>query len=340
MSVMKAFLCLFVVTLLTKTALSQTFRNPIVGRDSADPAVLKHEGFYYLVFTEGDRITVHKSPVFTNFRNAESRTVYNAPPGRANLWAPEMHYIRENLYIYFTMDDGVADENHRMYVIQADDRRNPLGNWGREIRLLPEEERYGIDGTVLQYGDGALYYIWVGFPEPPGTMNLYIAPMSDPTRVIAPRRLLRSPRSPWEMHGYPVNEGPYVIQNAGRTFVVFSGSSTFDPNYCLGIFGIDGLKDPLIASNWWNDKDECVFWRNDAEGVFTTGHASFTPSPDGTELWMIYHATDIENANGFNRTARAQKIEWNADNAPRFPRPIGLNTPIALPSGQRSADAL
>jgi hypothetical protein len=42
------------------------------------------------------------------------------------------------------------------------------------FRLLPEEEIYAIDGTVLQYGNGELYFLWVGFPQPPGSNYLNI----------------------------------------------------------------------------------------------------------------------------------------------------------------------
>jgi len=282
-----------------------------------------------------DKIDILKSPVLSNWRGAERRTIYTAPPNRANLWAPEIHLIRGGLYIYFTMDDGVADENHRMYVIQALDPSDPLGAWTfNAIRLLPEEEIYAIDGTVMQYGNGELYFIWTGFPIPPGSMNLYIARMESPTRVIPPRTLLRTPSMDWELHGYPVNEGAFIVTNAGRTFLVFSASSTFTPDHCIGIMGIDELKDPLVRTNWWNDVDECVFKRNDAESVFGTGHASFVRSPDDSELWMVYHAFDDVNDNGRTRTARIQKLEWNPDNAPRFPEAIGINRPIQVPSGE------
>ena len=111
-----------------------TYVNPVIDIISADPSVLKFNGFYYLAIARSETIVIFKSPVLTNFRNAESRTVYAAPPGRANLWAPELHSVRGNLYIYFTMDDGVADQNHRMYVVKAQDPNNPLGQWGPEKR--------------------------------------------------------------------------------------------------------------------------------------------------------------------------------------------------------------
>jgi len=183
---------------------------------------------------------------------------------------------------------------------------------------------------------GRLYFIWTGFDRVPATkMSLYILPMIDPMTVEnRPRILLRSPKSHWEMHGFPVNEGGFVIENAGRTFLIFSASSTFTPDYCLGIMGIDFGQDPLVPSNWWNDKDECVFWRNDEDSVFGTGHASFVKSPDGTETWMFYHAVDhVDDLGGFRRT-RIQKLDWNPDNAPRFPRPNAIYKPLQVPSGQ------
>lgn len=148
----------------------------------------------------------------------------------------------------------------------------------RSYRLMPEDDHFSIDGTVLQYGNGQLYYIYCsvddGIP-----MSLYIAPMSDPMTTNGSRILLRSPHSDWDTHGGPVNEGPFIVQNADRVFLVFSGSSTWTPNYCLSMMGIDNLRDPLIRTNWWDDLDRCLFFKNEEEGIYATGHASFTTSP-------------------------------------------------------------
>ncbi len=143
---------------------------------------------------------------------------------------------------------------------------------------MPEDNHFSIDGTVLQYANGRLYYIYCSVDD--GVpMSLYIAPMSSPMKISGPRVLLRSPHSEWDNHGGAVNEGPFIVQNADRVFLVFSGSSTWTPDYCLGMMGIDNVKDPLIRSNWWDDLDRCVFFKNDEEGIYTTGHASFTTSP-------------------------------------------------------------
>ena len=56
----------------------QTFTNPILDRNSADPAVLKVGDYYYLTLSdEGEKVlSIYKSPILTDFRNAERVTAY------------------------------------------------------------------------------------------------------------------------------------------------------------------------------------------------------------------------------------------------------------------------
>jgi GH43 family beta-xylosidase len=111
-----------------------TFSNPILETYSPDPAVLYHGGFYYMSSSSGgdSAITMLKSRTLSNFREAETRVVYNIPPGYFGLWAPEIHFVEGNLYIYFCMDLGGDVSLKRSYVIKADDSENPLGTWDQD----------------------------------------------------------------------------------------------------------------------------------------------------------------------------------------------------------------
>ena len=62
------------------------------------------------------------------------------------------------------------------------------------------------------------------------------------------------------------------------SYLIFSAEGTGGPNYCLGMISIDVDKDPMDPNNWWFGDDAPVFWRNDEENVYTTGHAAFTTS--------------------------------------------------------------
>lgn len=331
-----AAIFLFALSLFLGAEGQRTYENPILDHAAADPCIIKHNGGYFMVYTQGDRIDLLSSPILSNWRQAERREIYHVPQGGSALWAPELHLIRGELYCYFTMQVGPNDADHRMFVIKANNVNDPMGGgWSPEATRLLAEDIYAIDGTVMQYGNGELYFIWTGHPQPANSMNLYIARMDNPMSVTSPRVLLRTPTMDWERHGFPVNEGPFIIQNEGRTFLVFSASSTFTPDYCLGIMGIDDLKDPLVPGNWWNDVNHPIFSTNEPEGVWAPGHASFVRSPDDSELWMVYHAVDNRDDNGRNRRARIQKLEWNPDRAPRFPWPIGIGKPLPAPSGER-----
>jgi len=107
----------------------------------------------------------------------------------------------------------------------------------------------------------------------------------------------------------------------------------------LGLMSIPFDKDPMNPSHWNYGPNEPVFWRNDEEDVYTTGHAAFTTSPDGTETWMIYHATvNPTDING-HRIARIEKITWDEETGePIFPRPSGYNTVQEAPSGEPEDD--
>lgn len=61
----------------------------------------------------------------------------------------------------------------------------------------------------------------------------------------------------------------------------------------------------------------------------------FFQSPDGTEIWNVYHATS--NSGGScdgNRYTMAQKVNWNSDGSPNFGTAAALGTTLAGPSGE------
>ncbi|CAG7837407.1 unnamed protein product [Allacma fusca] len=313
----------------------RTFNNPILDGNSADPAVLKVGKYYYLTLSEEreTELTVFKSPTLTNFRNAEKSVAYRTKEGERNLWASEMHEVDGGLYIYFTMEVNGQDlKDHRMFVIKADDPTNPMGTWSDPIRLMPDWEYGSIDGTVMKHGNGKNYFVWasIALNRP---LSLWIAELIDPVTVGESKLFLRGPHSEWETHGGPTNEGPYFMYRNNVSFLIFSASSTWDANYCLGLMSIDGDKDPMNPSEWYYGEDEPVFYRNDEEDVYTTGHATFTVSNDETETWMVYHGTvNTTHIDGF-RIARIEKIDWDENDRPVFPRPHGYNHPQPVPSG-------
>ena len=118
------------------SSVSETFTNPILDGDAADPAMIRIGEKYYLTFTGSgwNHITIYESPVMTEFRNRTSKRLFTAPPGFVDVWAPEFHLIDGELFIYFTMAGAAYD--HHLYVMQAEDPNNPMGNWSEPFQYV------------------------------------------------------------------------------------------------------------------------------------------------------------------------------------------------------------
>ncbi|OWA50136.1 Extracellular exo-alpha-(1-_5)-L-arabinofuranosidase (ABF) (Alpha-L-AFase) (Extracellular arabinan exo-alpha-(1-_5)-L-arabinosidase) (Arabinosidase) [Hypsibius exemplaris] len=331
-------LCLLVV--LTSTN-AQTFRNPILDIfGAADPWVLLYEETYYMVFSKQTEVAVYKSKNLGDWRNAKNVTVYIPPKNTmysAELWAPEIHRIDGQFYIYFAASDG-NNVNHKMYVLKADDPENPMGTWSFMGKIAdPVQDWWAIDGTVLKHQNGKNYFIYSGwdgpYTEDPKVQHLFIAEMSSPTSLVSgTARILKSPTAPWEVLGQAVVEGPAIMENDDTYFLMYSAGASWTADYSTSMMGISKTANPLQFSRWWRSEFP-VFPRNDAQGVYGPGHASFTTSPDGSENWIVYHALNDPNGGWGNRTPRAQKFEFDQRGFPVFPPAAGFGQDLPVPSG-------
>jgi len=312
-----------------------TFKNTLAEIDTPDPSIVFKDGFYYMTFTHnGTDVMVMKSRTL-DFRTAERKVVWYPPVETmysANLWAPEIQFIQGKWYIYFAADNGV-NENHRMYVLESE-TADPMGPYAFKGQVKDETDKWAIDGLTLEH-EGKLYFIWSGWEGDLNVQqNTYIAPMSNPWTISGPRVLLSQPDLEWEKAGGPpyINEGQSILKKDGRIHIVYSGAGSWTPFYSLGVLTLPAGKDPLNPSDWIKSK-EPFMQMDDEAGVYGPGHNTFVKSPDGTEDWIVYHATTRRTDGWNNRKARAQRVSWQESGLPQFGKPLSLDTAIEVPSG-------
>jgi len=311
-----------------------SFTNPLVGTpNSADPSIVYSGGnWYYVATTWSSRIVMRRSSTMAGLKTAAETTVFTltAGPGCCTMWAPDLQWINNRWYLYFSAEPSPGQGQRRTGVLESNgtDAMGPYTYRG--ILNLEPNGGWAIDGSVVRFNGWVNHFVYSAFRG--GEQGLFIAPMSSPTQVSRNGVRISSPNLSWERQGGAVNEGPYAVYNAGKTFLTYSASSCNTPDYKLGMLTWTG-GDPMVAGSW-TKKSTPIFQRSDANGVYGPGHASFVRSPDNAETWVVYHANSSTSQGcGTTRTTRAQKINWNSDGSPNPGVPVRTGTSIVGPSG-------
>ena len=147
----------------TSSSGKESFRNPLIPPEGADPWVIFHDGYYYYCFAEKDGLVVTKARNLYEIGTETPVRVYT-PPAQgeftADYWAPELHYLEGKWVIYVAADDG-QNENHRMIALESS-TGDPQGTYVFRGKVSDPSDKWAIDGTAMTIG-GKLYFVWSGF---------------------------------------------------------------------------------------------------------------------------------------------------------------------------------
>ncbi|ODN91435.1 hypothetical protein L198_05949 [Cryptococcus wingfieldii CBS 7118] len=300
------------------------FSNPI--RDSGpDPFIVYDDGTaqYYLMTTTGTDLRLISSSTLGGLQNGTNTQVYTSDIEKEdkNVWAGELHKIDGSWYIYYSFQE-------RPWVVKGG--ADPLDTYaGPPVKLSDE---FGIDGTVLTYSS-SLYFLWSCSID--SGDSICIAPLDSPTSINADKKaVISSPTEDWEQQGGAnINEAPAALYWQGETYVTFSASHCKSAGYSLGLLHLTG-DDPLLPASWTKTEGP-VF--SSANGEYGPGHNGIFTSPDGTELWNVYHAvTNSAGSCGTDRQTFAQPIDLSnfSTEGPVFGSPVAKGETIDGPSGE------
>jgi len=334
-----------VVILISQFVQAQTFTNPLLP-SGADPWSIYKDGYYYYTHTQQSKLVIWKTKNLADLKSAQKKTIFIPPPNTAyskELWAPEIHFINGKWYVYFAADDG-NNNNHRMYVLENSVKDPMKGSWVFKGKVGDGSNKWAIDGSVFTY-QKQLYMVWAGWE---GDVNqkqeIYIAKMKNPWTIDGERYKISTPQFEWEKHGdlndpnnpphVDVNEGPQILMNKGKVFLIYSASGCWTDFYALGMLTLKGNN--LLDVSSWEKSQQPVFKQSPENGVYAPGHNSFFKSPDGKEDWILYHANSAPGQGcGGQRSPRAQKFTWNADGSPNFGLPVKPGQALAIPSQRK-----
>ena len=329
-----------------------TFTNPLK-ESGPDPWVTYENGWYYYMNTvisqEGENeLRLWRTKNMAKLGIAENKTVFKPEEGKPyskQLWAPEIHFLKDKWYIYFAADQG-ENLHHRIWVLENNSADPYEGEWILKGKLSDPGDHWAIDMTVIEY-KGKLYAAWSGWQNYNNVeQDIYIAELENPWTMKGDRTLISKPDHSWELHGkvplqwqkntgeppfLRINEGPEFLEHNNNLFLVYSANACW-LDYNLGMLQYSGTGSLLSAKNWKKFPNP-VFQQAPENGVYAPGHNSFFKSPDGKEDWILYHANPgPDDGCGSKRAPNMQKFVWTKNGIPYFGKPVGRK-PLPVPSG-------
>jgi GH43 family beta-xylosidase len=318
------------------------YTNPTAVNNIGDPFVLKApDGHYYCYATSSKQgYLAWKSDDLINWESLG--LVFNAFKAgnwaSSDFWAPEVVYNGDTgkYYMYYTARHmelhslriglAVSEKPEGPFI---DALGEPLFDFGYAA----------IDAHVFCDTDGRRYLYYVrdcsdNKVNGLGESHIYgVELAADMRTLLGEPVLLTKPEQAWEKPAGPDrwNEGPFVVKHDGRYYLMYSGSPFWSKAYSVG-YAVSGS--PLGTFVKY-EKNPVLLALPEWDFVSGSGHNSVTVSPDGTELFCVYHTHTNPAEGGGNRQMALDRMGFRRDGT-LFVNGPSLYT-VALPSGVSGA---
>ncbi|MBT2533034.1 family 43 glycosylhydrolase [Arthrobacter sp. ISL-48] len=310
------------------TVRQRAYSAPFIGAE-ADPAILRWKDSYLFIATDDANVInaknmyLRKASTIEGLKTAANHSVATTG-GSANIagcfWAPELHEVAGELYIFFAPCIGQASWNK----VQAHVQKLRTGgdptvaaDWEPAKQVLKADgsplqrdaSHPGISLDMTYFEDGGKSYVawsqrYIGSQT--GDAEIWVATVSptDPTRLSSEPKKLVTSEYGWDTNTTNVAEGPFVIKRDGKVFLTYSGSNV-DTTYALGLLTASSEVDLTDQSNW--TKGNSPILKSDAAiAQLGPGHNSFTTDEDGN-LVLVYHA---KSTNTSLRDTYLRRVHW------------------------------
>jgi beta-xylosidase len=239
-----------------------------------------------------------------------------------------MYVIGGRFVVYFAAKR--LDGQMAIGAATATNARGPYHDIGHPLVALPESIPSGIiDPTVVRDPrDGALYIYFCVQPK-----QIY-AQRLDPSGLatVGGSTHLFTADLPWEKdhEGHAVAEGPEAVHRDGWFYLFFSGASTFDGSYAVGVAR---AREPMGPFEMFGGNP---ILRSGATWLAPGHNSHLVTGPDGAD-YMFFHAirrgTEVRKKGDPlpHRLLFLDKVLWENDGWPRMRNPQASDQPEPVP---------
>lgn len=320
---------------ITGQAVQPSYSFPLAS-GYADPVILLWKDKYYFIATNDNKgdigIYVREADTIEDLFAAgyNEKLILDLDEEKdfiQTFWAPEFHFIGEELYILFAVSGKQWGPQCHMMKLKKEGNILSANDWETPIRVKK------VDGTFLTESgitldmtyfkaDGLSYVVWsyrehIGTPLDSGSM-IYIATVDEqqPNILTSDPVLLTRPLLSWEnMQGTINNEGPYPLITNNTVYITYSGANACGYTYALGLLSIPRGSNLLDASAWRKATTPVLSYYS-AGSVYGPGHNSFFTDKEGNTMIMYHGETEITKHG--TRCSAMHRVHFNQHGVPRF----------------------
>jgi beta-xylosidase len=306
---------------------ADTYTNSVLA-SCADPDVLYYGGVYYMYATNttgaNNGFKVYASTDLVNWVDKGWALVKDDVYGTSGFWAPDLIEKDGIFYMYY-----VANEH-----LSVATSTSPLGPFKQtEAQQVPMHETKEIDAHVFKDDDGQYYIYFVRFNN---GNHIYGAKLNSDMRTMdeSTIKCLISPQASWETNKANVCEGPFMLKKDGVYYLTYSGSHFESEMYGSGYATSNSplgtyskyANNPIMQSNTL---------------VHGAGHHGIAMSPDGKEMFIVYHCHSSLTKTEPRRLCIDRMHFIKDDNGNTVLEVEGPTiTPQAMPSGYNDEDVV
>ncbi|MBB5350437.1 GH43 family beta-xylosidase [Haloferula luteola] len=257
--------------------LSDSFTNP-VQEGGADPVVLHDNGKYYAYTTHTARqrgrtqgIRLHTSTDLVHWKDEGFALKDRDSWGDHGFWAPDIVEKDGTFYLYYAAQERICVATSN----------SPMGPFRQKTKEPMAPDSIKIDAHVFEDDDGQCYFYYVSFGQ---GNEIWGGKLNDDMVSVDPSSLRKmlGPDEAWERHQAPVTEGPEMIKHQGIYYLTYSGSHFAHPEYAVGYATSDSPLGPWKKYAFNPVMKSTSYARG-------TAHHCFIESPDGKEIFIVYH---------------------------------------------------
>lgn len=278
------------------------YQNPLPIKHIGDPFILRTEdGQYYCYATsapDGFRAwssadLVHWTDIGYVYQRKENSWA------ESDFWAPEVVRHNRKYFMHYSARWS-KNKSLRIGVATADSPSGPFIDVFN--RPMFDFGYAAIDGHVLFEEDERKYFFYSrdcseNIVDGRHESHLYVAELNDDLVSFRGEPLLIArPEQEWELRSGPEwfwNEGPFVLKHKDKYYLMYSANFYASRDYSVGYALAEKPMGPFIKAT-----DNPILFSTNPE-ISGPGHNSVTTSPDGSELFIIYHVhTDPQTPSG------------------------------------------